>query len=103
LIHRVPDGSLGFALSDGAYRDLAPLLLIPKMAPGGLLVIDNVNWFLDHPTRSPFSRKGLGPQNERWRQFQERVADWRFIWSSSGVSDTAIYFAPAAGAPNGAG
>jgi hypothetical protein len=88
------DESLGFVLIDGSARDACACAVIPKIKRGGLLVIDNINWFLDHSTTSPSSRQGLGPVNQQWAQFEERVAEWRMIWSSSGITDTAIWIRP---------
>ncbi|HYE03560.1 MAG TPA: class I SAM-dependent methyltransferase [Phycisphaerales bacterium] len=92
----MPDRSLGFALVDGVIREFCALAVLPKLAPGGVLVVDNINWFLDHPTHSPASRVGKGPANERWGEFVRHVAGWRMIWTSSGVTDTAIFFKPCA-------
>lgn len=89
------DKLFGFVLIDGSERDACAHAVISKIKRGGLLVIDNINWFLDHPTQSPSSRYGLGPVNEQWVQFEQRVAEWRMIWSSSGVTDTAIWIKPA--------
>jgi hypothetical protein len=38
------NNSLDFALIDGHYRMACVLAIVPKMKPGGLLVIDNSNW-----------------------------------------------------------
>src|SRR5687768_18165460 len=49
------DGSLGFALVDGASSDArghCANAVIPKLAPCGLLVVDNVNWFIDQDRKS---------------------------------------------------
>lgn len=88
------DGSLGFVLVDGDYRDHCALAVLPKLAPVAVLVVDNANWYLDRPTHAPASRTGKGPLNERWAEFECRVASWRSIWTSSGVTDTAIWVRP---------
>ena len=72
------------------------MAVIPKIATGGLLVIDNINWFLDHPTHSPASRYKKGPASPTWARLEEQLAAWRMIWTSSGVTDTAIWIKPAA-------
>jgi len=89
------DETLGFALVDGSSREHCALNVIPKIAPGGLLVIDNINWFLDHPTHSPASRAGKGPLNAAWAEVTHKLAPWRMIWATSGVTDTAIWIRPA--------
>lgn len=39
-----PDESLEFALVDGHYRQACVAAVLPKIRPGGLLVIDNSDW-----------------------------------------------------------
>jgi predicted O-methyltransferase YrrM len=86
------DESIDFALVDGAYRDCVALFVLPKIKPGGLLIIDNVNWFLPSPTRSPNSRRpSQEPATAAWNQVATALADWRRLWTSSGVWDTAIF------------
>lgn len=92
------DGSLGFALVDGSAREYCAQAILPKLAPGGILVIDNCNWYLDHPTHSPSSRQNLGPANAEWAKLQETLRGWRMIWTTSGVTDTGIWIRPAASA-----
>ena len=57
--------------------------VIDKLVPCGLLVLDNCHWFIDHPTRSPYSRNGRGNAEPHWDRFVERVAGWRRIWTSA--------------------
>ncbi len=49
------DESIDVALVDGLYRDYVTLALLPKIRPGGLIVIDNVNRYLPSLTTSPGS------------------------------------------------
>jgi predicted O-methyltransferase YrrM len=86
------DESLDFALVDGLYRDYVTLLLLPKIRPGGMLVIDNVNRYLPSPTVSPASlRPSAAAATAGWEQAAADLAGWRRIWTSSGVWDTAIF------------
>ena len=64
------------------------------LAAGGVIVLDNANWYIDWPTRTPGSRYRRGPANEHWREFQRMVEGWRFTWTSDGVSDAAIWVKP---------
>jgi predicted O-methyltransferase YrrM len=90
-----PDQSIDFVLVDGIYRDYTAKFILPKIRPGGLLVIDNVNWFLPSQSYSPNSRpSALGPDGPIWAEVAETLADWRSIWTSSGVWDTAIFVKP---------
>ncbi len=84
--------SIDFALVDGLYRDYVTFFLLPKIRPGGMLVIDNVNRYLPSLTRSPASlRPSATPATAAWEQVATALAGWRRIWTSNGVSDTAIF------------
>jgi predicted O-methyltransferase YrrM len=90
-----PDASLDFALIDGHYRDYSAKFVLPKIRPGGMLVIDNVNWYLPCRSKAPNSRTPeLGPATEVWAGVWRELAGWRTIWTSSGVWDTAIFIRP---------
>lgn len=84
--------SLDFVLVDGEYRDSCVLAATDLVKPGGLLVVDNANWFIRGPkTGSPWT---LAYTSDRWEQFTGQVADWRLMWTTNGVWDTALYFRP---------
>lgn len=87
-----PDASLDFALVDGRYRDHTTKLILPKIKPGGMLIIDNVNWYLPCASKAPNSRtRALGPATDTWAGVWDQLGAWRTIWTSSGVWDTAIF------------
>jgi predicted O-methyltransferase YrrM len=87
-----PDDSLDFALVDGHYRDYSAKFILPKIKPGGMLIIDNVNWYLPCRSKAPNSRSAaLGPLTPVWAEVAAELAGWRTIWTSSGVWDTAIF------------
>jgi predicted O-methyltransferase YrrM len=90
----IADGTLGFALVDGAARGICSNVALSKLKPGGVLVIDNVHWFVDHPTPAPASRNGKGPVNQYWAEFVQQTREWRRIIFSNGVNDTGIWFKP---------
>ena len=94
VVDEFADGELDVCIVDGEHRGKCALAAIPKLAPGGLIVIDDVHWFLDHPTHAPHSRRGLGPADVDWGRFAEVVAEWRRIWITDGVTDTAIWITP---------
>lgn len=93
-VEAVPDGSLQFALVDGEVRDWCAIAATRKLAPGGLLVLDNAHMYLDYPTHSPASRYRLGDLNPAWAQFRAIVHGWRMVWTTSGITDAAIWFKP---------
>ena len=87
--------SLDFVLIDGAYRDHTARYALSRIKPGGMLIIDNVNRYLPSNSRSPNSRTPtLGTDGQIWGGVARDLARWRCIWTSSGVSDTAIYVKP---------
>lgn len=90
------DDSLDFALVDGGPRDQCAKMILPKIKSGGLLAIDNVNWFFPNAkTRSPSSRRVPGDyESDAWADVAKMIADWRSIWTSNGVTDTGIWFKP---------
>jgi methyltransferase family protein len=88
------DGALDVCIVDGAHRGKCALAAVPKLSSGGLLMVDDIHWFLDHPTGAPHSRRGKGPADGDWRHFEALVAGWRALWSTDGVTDTAIWIKP---------
>jgi predicted O-methyltransferase YrrM len=95
---RFPDASVDFTLIDGAYRDHTASYMLAKLRPGGLLIIDNVNWYLPSASSSPNSRSHrAGPEGAVWSEVFAELTAWRSIWTTSGVTDTAIFFKPVPG------
>jgi len=88
------DESLDFCLVDGMARDHCALRVLDKLRLGGILVIDNVNWYLPrHPrSRAPGSRSmSEGPATREWAEVSERLRAWRGIWTTDGITDTALW------------
>jgi predicted O-methyltransferase YrrM len=92
---KVADESVDFCLVDGSHRDECAIRVVAKIKRGGLLVVDNINWYLPSHTISPASR---GPSDScasaAWSDFAGAVRDWRRYWTSNGVTDTCIWFKP---------
>ena len=90
-----PDRGIDFALVDGHYRDYSTKFILPKIKPGGMLIIDNANLCLPCQSKSPNSRTAeLGPSTPVWAEVWAELTGWRSIWTSSGVWDTAIFVRP---------
>jgi len=82
-------------LIDGCFRELCALAAPEHLKPGGFLLIDNINWYLPSNTVAPASRRPQdGPLLPEWADFMETVKNWRQIWTSNGVWDTAIWVKP---------
>ena len=95
-IDKYGDGHFSVCLIDGEHRGACALVAVPKLAAGGVLIVDDAHWFIDHPTRSPHSRQGLGDLPGEWAEFHALVAGWRCVWSTDGVTDNAIWIKPCA-------
>ena len=97
-VEDMPAESVDFVLVDGIVRvrDRCALLSLPKLKNNGILIIDNVNWHLPSNSRSPNSRRLIdGPETTEWTLFAESVKNWRYIWTSDEVTDTAFFLKPA--------
>lgn len=82
-------------LVDGAYRDRCAMASLKLLKPGGLLIVDDCHWFLPSNSSSPNARTfAHGPASSTWQDFICAVSDWRCIWTSDGIHDTALYFKP---------
>lgn len=61
------------------------------LRPGGVLVLDNAETYLPTTSRSPWN--STAPATPEWQRFVDLSADWRCVWTTNGVWDTAIWFA----------
>lgn len=93
----LPDRSLDFCLIDGKHRGATAVAALPKMKPGGLLVVDDVHRYLpDDHTRSPCARRtrdGVG--DAHWEEFVAATRGWRSWRTSSGITDDGLWLCPA--------
>jgi predicted O-methyltransferase YrrM len=95
MAHNFARSSLDCVLVDGIHRSACALAILEKIKPGGLLIVDNANWFLPSHSISPNSRNVTqGPASPCWENFSREVDTWRTIWTSNGVWDTAIWIKP---------
>ena len=88
------DYSLDFCLVDGKYkRDKVAIEAIKKIKSGGILIVDNANWYLPNSkTKSPDSLRSISECSESWKNFYDLVRNYRCIWTSNNITDTAIWF-----------
>ncbi len=90
----IQDESLDFVLIDGVLRDYCASSSISKLKNGGMLIIDNVERYLPRANKSssPAARNmDDGYASVIWQSVAEQINDWRCIWTSDGVSDTALW------------
>ncbi len=94
---QIAPGILDFCLVDGMARDHCALAILEKIKPGGALIIDNINWYLPRESKTPVPKsRGIedGYASEQWEKFAQAVKDWRCIWTTSGITDTALWVKP---------
>ena len=94
-----PAGAMHFCLVDGVteLRARCALACLAKLKHGGLVLLDNANWFLprEPKSRAPNSRGAAdGYASAELAEFDRRVAGWPCTWTSNGVTDTAIWTKP---------
>lgn len=95
IVDSLPNDSFDFILIDGIERDRCAVTCISKLRTGGLLIVDDAHWFLPFASRSPLSRGVAGtPATAAWDSFARLVRQWRVIWTTDGVTDTAIWIKP---------
>ena len=103
--YALADGSLDYALIDSAPRACLCRTVVSKLRSGGLLILDNANWYLPPPADLrpapvgsitvpagfPGSRD---PGNVCTPAFLGDTAQWQRTWTSDGVTATLILFKP---------
>lgn len=92
------DGTQDFALVDGFCRQWCACVAVRKLKPGGLLIVDNANWYLPTPawsTSIASIRRREEVRGEGWERFLELTRNWRQEWTSNGVTDTLLLWKPA--------
>lgn len=95
ILDNYPDNFFDIVLIDGKNRDLCTLKALNKLKNQGLLVIDNVNRYLPSNSLTPYSVPiDAKPVNQNWEKIYLILQNWDSLWTSSGVSDTAIYIKP---------
>ena len=85
-------GTIDFAFVDGEYRDDCALRALDLLKSGGLLILDNAEIYLPSDTRSPW--RVDAPATAGWERFAKETSDWRRVWTTNGVWDTAFWFKP---------
>jgi hypothetical protein len=99
------DQSLDYALIDSAPRGCLSRRVAPKLKAGGLLILDNANWYLPPPAalRPPAPGSvshvmgtpgSVVAHHECWPAFARLVANWTALWSSNGVQMTLVLIKP---------
>lgn len=93
----IPPDSLDFCLVDGLARDHCALRALHLLRPGGILIVDNIEWYVPREPKSlaPNSRSLMdGHASPAWATFSQKVCEWRYVWTTNGVWDTAFWMKP---------
>lgn len=75
FIDQYPDNYFDFILIDGRTRVQCGKHAIPKLKPGGMLVLDN-------------------SERARYQELKNMVKDWPSVWTTTGLTDTTIWIKP---------
>ena len=94
-IDSLEDKSIDYCLIDGKARDECALKVLPKLKHEGILIIDNINLYLPNASRSPNSiRRFDNTKDSDWASVQVQIDSWEMVWTTNGVSDTALWIKP---------
>ena len=94
-IDSLEDNSIDYCLIDGKARDECTLKVLPKLKHEGILIIDNINLYLPNASRSPNSIRRFDNTNDSaWASVQIQIDSWEMVWTTNGVSDTALWIKP---------
>jgi SAM-dependent methyltransferase len=94
IIDVLPDKTVDLILVDGLHRDECAVRAVGKLRPGGLLVLDNADWYFATGSHTPASKWNQKLWSETWGSFEAAVAGWRRIVTTNGVWDTVIWIKP---------
>jgi len=96
------DDSLDFVVVDSSPRGCLCARVAPKLRRGGVLVLDNANWYLPPPkwlsppapgsVSVPLGFQGSrAPASTMWPLFLKETETWRRVWTSDGVQMTLLF------------
>ena len=96
--HGFADQSFDIVVVDAIRRADCVIAALPKLRPGGWLVIDNANRHLPGKCPGPASLRRFDladPEQVKWRDLQERFAAWEQVLTSNGIWETLLLRKPA--------
>lgn len=86
-VQQFEDQSLDLCLIDGRMRRECALAVLPKMAHGGLIVLDDVQRYLEVSD----DQGCYEARTAEWEPFVRRVCGWPCLWERSLLRHTAIW------------
>jgi predicted O-methyltransferase YrrM len=96
---KIADRSLDFALVDGNIRAACFRNVLPKIKPGGLLILDNANRYVPNYVGGRFTtvhQPLARPFSKLWEELIARVESWRSVITTDGIWDTRFWVRPCA-------
>ena len=95
FIHTFDDESLHFIVVDGKHRNRVATRALDKLAPGGILLLDDSERYLAYNSKAPYTiGSDLSKMTSSWKQFQNEVKHWKTTTYTNGVSDATIFIKP---------
>ena len=91
------DATFTVVLVDGIRRADCVEEALPKLKPGGWLVLDNINRHIPNTCRGPGSVRAWDmsdPEHRKWKLFADATSAWPREWTTNGVSDTLLLMKP---------
>jgi predicted O-methyltransferase YrrM len=93
----MPEASLDFILVDGMARFTCFRLAIPRLKPGGVLILDNSNRFT--PNHYPEGYTTIQyhrtePRDQDWSQALAGISHWRGFNTTNSIWDTRFWIKP---------
>jgi predicted O-methyltransferase YrrM len=93
------DGSLDFAMVDGMIRETCMREVMPKIKPGGLLILDNANRYFPNPSLGGYSTSHeprSEPYSPKWARLAQELEGWRHGLLTDRLWDTRVWVRPCA-------
>jgi hypothetical protein len=91
------DESLDFSLVDGNIRAACMRAIMPKLKPGGLLILDNANRYIPNHQlgrSATVYEPRSEPRSAGWAQILDQLKEWRWINTTDGIWDTRFWIKP---------
>lgn len=97
VINQHADASLDWILVDALMRETCMRHAIPKLKPGGLLILDNANRFVPNRFEDSFATihsPRAEPPTPAWKKLLADLSTWRQMPTTDGIWDTHFWIKP---------
>jgi len=93
----MPENSLDFVLVDGIMRLTCFRFALPRLKPGGILILDNANRYV--PNKYPegyttVQHHRSTPRDQDWTQTLSEISGWRGFNTTNSIWDTRFWIKP---------